>query len=52
MRDFLVEEQNAMEIAKMILLLDRLRDELYEQLLNTNGNQGHLILRALQNAQN
>jgi hypothetical protein len=36
----------------MILLLDQLRDELYEQLLNKNGSQGQLILRNLQNAQN
>ena len=48
----MLDEQNAKEIAKMILLLDLLRDELYEQLLNKNGSQGALLLRDLQNAQN
>lgn len=44
-----MEEPTARQLAKMILLLDLLRDELYEQLLNRNGIQGQMILRDLQN---
>ncbi|MBO0959786.1 hypothetical protein J1P26_08620 [Neobacillus sp. MM2021_6] len=37
-------------LAKRILQLDQLRDELYEELLKTMGPKGKELLRRLQNA--
>jgi len=37
------------QLAEKILQLDRLRDELYEELMKQLGSQAHELLRALQN---
>ncbi|MEH7118442.1 hypothetical protein V7128_13600 [Neobacillus vireti] len=38
------------KLALQILQLDKLRDELYEELMKTMGSKGHELLRKLQNA--
>ncbi|MEH7442163.1 hypothetical protein V7201_07455 [Bacillus sp. JJ1122] len=38
-----------MSLAKLIVLLDVMRDELYEELLKSRGNQAQIILRSVQN---
>lgn len=40
---------NEIDLAKKILYLDRLRDELYEELMNKLGSRALELLRALQN---
>ncbi len=37
------------KLAEQIIKLDRLRDELYEELLSTMGSRAHELLRKLQN---
>jgi phosphate uptake regulator len=37
------------KLAERIIQLDKLRDELYEELLKKIGTKGHELLRALQN---
>ncbi|MEH7885221.1 hypothetical protein V7654_12980 [Bacillus sp. JJ1609] len=41
--------QNDFSLAQLIVLLDVLRDELYEELLKSRGNQAQIILRSVQN---
>jgi hypothetical protein len=41
--------KNEIILAKKILQLDRLRDELYEELMKIIGSQTHDLLRRLQN---
>ncbi|WP_335376159.1 hypothetical protein [Bacillus sp. JJ1122] len=41
--------QNELSLAKLIVLLDVMRDELYEELLKSRGNQAQIILRSVQN---
>jgi hypothetical protein len=40
---------NEIKLAERIIQLDKLRDELYEELLKKIGTKGHELLRALQN---
>lgn len=40
---------NEIKLAERIIQLDKLRDELYEELLEKIGTKGHELLRALQN---
>jgi hypothetical protein len=42
-------QQNELSLAQLIVLLDVLRDELYEELLKKRGNQAQIILRSVQN---
>lgn len=41
--------KNEIKLAEKILMLDRLRDELYEELMKTLGVRAHELLRTLQN---
>lgn len=36
-------------LAETIILLDQLRDELYEELMNALGAKAHELLRSIQN---
>ncbi|MDM5328772.1 hypothetical protein [Neobacillus sp. CF12] len=40
---------NDVQLAERILQLDKLRDELYEELMIKLGSQAHELIRALQN---
>ncbi len=40
---------NEIKLAERIIQLDKLRDELYEELLKKLGTKGYELLRALQN---
>jgi hypothetical protein len=42
-------ENEDLILARLIILLDLLRDELYEELLLRKGHQAHCILRTIQN---
>lgn len=44
-----MEMKKEIKLAEQILKLDRLRDELYEELLITLGANAHEFLRSLQN---
>ncbi|WP_284037289.1 hypothetical protein [Neobacillus sp. 114] len=44
-----MNQKNSVRLAKTILLLDQLRDELYEELMKNLGSRGHELLRRLQN---
>lgn len=44
-----MNQKNSVRLAKTILLLDQLRDELYEELMKNLGPSGHELLRRLQN---
>lgn len=44
-----MNQKNSVRLAKTILLLDKLRDELYEELMKNLGSRGHELLRRLQN---
>jgi len=44
-----MSQRNAIILAERILQLDRLRDELYEELMKTMGSKGNELLRRLQN---
>jgi len=44
-----MKNQNDLSLAQLIVLLDVLRDELYEELLKSRGNQAQIILRSIQN---
>jgi hypothetical protein len=44
-----MKNQNDLSLAQLIVLLDVLRDELYEELLKSRGNQAQIILRSVQN---
>ncbi|MCH6265579.1 hypothetical protein, partial [Neobacillus citreus] len=44
-----MNQKNSIRLAKTILLLDKLRDELYEELMKNLGSRGHELLRKLQN---
>ncbi|WP_423406960.1 hypothetical protein AABM38_13830 [Heyndrickxia sp. MSNUG] len=44
-----MKNQNDLSLAQLIVLLDVLRDELYEELLKSRGNQAQTILRSVQN---
>lgn len=41
--------QKDLSLAQLIVLLDVLRDELYEELLKNEGNKAQIILRSVQN---
>ncbi|MBT2697366.1 MULTISPECIES: hypothetical protein [Bacillaceae] len=41
--------RNDIKLAERILQLDKLRDELYEELMKTMGSQANELLRRLQN---
>jgi hypothetical protein len=43
-------KRDEIQLAQRILQLDRLRDELYEELMKTMGSKGSELLRRLQNA--
>ena len=43
-------QRNEIKLAERILQLDKLRDELYEELLQSMGSKGNELLRRLQNA--
>mgnify|MGYP003576087451 CR=1 FL=1 len=40
---------NEIKLAEQILQLDKLRDELYEELMKKLGSRAHELIRALQN---
>lgn len=40
---------NEIKLAEQILKLDKLRDELYEELMNRLGSRAHELIRAVQN---
>jgi hypothetical protein len=40
---------NDIKLAEKILQLDKLRDELYEELMKELGSRAHELIRALQN---
>jgi hypothetical protein len=40
---------NEVQLAERILQLDKLRDELYEELMKKLGSRAHELIRALQN---
>jgi predicted RNA-binding protein len=40
---------NEIKLAEQILQLDKLRDELYEELMKELGSRAHELIRALQN---
>jgi hypothetical protein len=40
---------NEIMLAEQILQLDKLRDELYEELMKRLGSRAHELIRALQN---
>ena len=42
--------RNEIKLAEKILQLDKLRDELYEELMKTMGSKGNELLRRLQNS--
>jgi hypothetical protein len=44
-----MSQQKELKLAQLIVQLDLLRDELYEELLNRLGNIAHALLRAVQN---
>lgn len=44
-----MENEEDLLLARLIILLDLLRDELYEELLLRKGHQAHCILRTIQN---
>jgi hypothetical protein len=41
---------NEIKLAEKILQLDKLRDELYEELMKSMGSKGNELLRRIQNA--
>ncbi|WP_179301768.1 hypothetical protein [Neobacillus jeddahensis] len=43
-------QRHEIKLAERILQLDKLRDELYEELMKTMGSKGNELLRRLQNA--
>ena len=43
--------ENEMQLAEMIIQLDLLRDQLYEELQNNYGSRGQDFLRTVQNSQ-
>jgi len=45
-----MSQRNEIKLAIRILQLDKLRDELYEELLKSMGTKGNELLRKLQNA--
>ncbi|HAQ07505.1 MAG TPA: hypothetical protein DCR24_08305 [Bacillus bacterium] len=45
-----MEHQKAVHVAQLIILLDVFRDDLYEELIKTLGNQAPEFLRAVQNS--
>jgi hypothetical protein len=45
-----MNQRYEIKLAMQILQLDKLRDELYEELMKTMGNKGPELLRKLQNA--
>lgn len=40
---------NEIKLAEQILKLDKLRDELYEELMKKVGSRAHELIRAVQN---
>ena len=44
-----MDHQNEFKLARLIIMLDLLRDELFEELLKSKGSQAHIILRTIQN---
>ncbi|MFC4768635.1 hypothetical protein [Effusibacillus consociatus] len=44
-----MNREQALQLAKEIIQLDLLRDELWEQLIAMSGSRAHEILRSVQN---
>jgi hypothetical protein len=42
-------QTDEIKLAEKILQLDKLRDELYEELMEAMGSKAHELLRAIQN---
>lgn len=45
-----MDRKNVINLAKKIIQLDLLRDELYEELVRTAGSRAHELLRRVQNS--
>lgn len=45
-----MDRLNEVQLAEKILQLDKLRDELYEELMMKLGSRAHELLRTLQNS--
>lgn len=44
-----MESGNGLELAQLIVMIDLFRDELYEELLKSHGNDAFELLRTAQN---